>query len=90
MAVFDGEGYVCKKVFDGEAPVDFVYHENNGVWQMLCSNEDHSIGGQALLAHPRHVVDMDRTLLPLADLPLGFMARRDSVSGGWIRSRMEE
>jgi hypothetical protein len=73
-----------KDIIAGELPILFVSHdEDDHGWQFLSgdsvSKEDASV--VAL----REIVELDPSVLKLADLPAGWIATRRSANAGWER-----
>jgi hypothetical protein len=67
----------------GEVPVLLVVHNADTTWQFLQGTNVEQEDGVAL--HASHVLDLDATLLELADLPPEWAAERESVTGEWER-----
>jgi len=70
-------------------PILLVSHAaDDGTWQFLTggpfSTED------ALLVALHEIVKHDPTVCELADLPLGWVAHRESVGSPWHRTREEK
>jgi hypothetical protein len=75
--------FVTGAVHRGELPILLVLHEEDGAWQFLdggAVSED-----DALMLHVEHVFDEHPELRHLVDLPEGWVAERESVTGGWRR-----
>ncbi len=77
--------FTTKSVTSGDEPILHVSHDaDDGAWQFLgldvLTEESASIVGL------KTILGMDKSIGDLADLPLGWHARRDSVSGAWRRS----
>jgi hypothetical protein len=69
---------------NGTAPILHVSHdEDDGAWQMLTN--DAVDMSQAMLVALAELVGRDRTLVELADLPLGWTALRADASSPWMR-----
>lgn len=74
--------YTTKQVMAGDTILK-VYHEaDDGAWQF--------IGGpweidDFILICLSHAVECDPAIRELADLPLGWMARRAAVGAAWVR-----
>jgi hypothetical protein len=74
-----------KAIVAGEMPILFVSHdERDHGWQFLSgdpvSKEDASV--VAL----REIVELDPSILKLADLPAGWVATRRSAYAGWEKN----
>ncbi|BCT91250.1 hypothetical protein LYSHEL_02740 [Lysobacter helvus] len=72
-------------VYDGH-PILFVAHdEDDHGWQFLDGADPPS---DVVVVEMSHPVDMDPSLLDLADLPPGWCAWRDSIDGPWTREAL--
>jgi hypothetical protein len=75
--------YTTKRIMNGEEPILSVYHDVDGDWQFHGESES-SVETAALVCF-HHLTDRDRTLMELADLPLGWRAMREQSSDPWRR-----
>jgi hypothetical protein len=75
--------YICSHIFEETEAILLVSHEDNGDWQFLCG-ADHT-GGNAHVTCIGHLIQRDKTLLELEDLPKGWMAERRSSKSSWVR-----
>ena len=82
------QGFVCKKVWEGGAPVLHVTHDEDGAWQFLCRDNEHTSPDEAGIIHARHMFDLHPDLAGLATLRRGFYAWRDAVWEPWQTYRM--
>jgi hypothetical protein len=78
--------FASKDVVEDVKWIHYVSHdEDDGAWQF------HSIDGppqsmaDARIVSLRNIVALDSTVIALADLPLGWIARRDSKEAEWQR-----
>jgi hypothetical protein len=84
---FDGPetpAFVCEHVFRKDAPVLLVSKED-GDWQFLCGGE-HQMEDKPLVVGLRHLIEMDRTLTELLDLPNDWEAERSNIQEPWQRT----
>lgn len=66
------------------APILMVTHdEDDGGWQFLCGTTNDPDEG--CIVHLEEIVVMDPTVTSVADLPLGWLAFRNSVGSEWHR-----
>jgi len=73
-----------KKIISCELPILFVSHdEDDHGWQFL-SGELLSREHASVVAL-NEIVELDPNILKLADMPVGWVARRPSASAGWER-----
>ena len=80
----DPEGtnvFTCEDVFYHTKPILCVGHGLDGLWIFHCG-EDHE-DEDALYLSLKRVIDLDRSVLALADLPKGKVARRPSAHAPW-------
>ena len=75
-----------KNIVKGKLPILSVFHDDDdGMWQFLDGieiNED-----RVMIISMEEIVRIDDTVQQLADLPLGWVAWRDSVESPWQRQR---
>ncbi|WP_336775923.1 hypothetical protein [Paenibacillus sp. MMO-58] len=74
------------KIMKLESPVLYVTHdEEDGMWQFL--DGDDVIEEEARLISLKQMVDIDPSLTSLANLPLGWVAWRETKDSEWIRAQ---
>lgn len=77
--------FTTKSVLEKNAPILYVFHyEEDGAWQFSgeeeCSEEDFRV------ISLEEIINIDKSLLELADLPLGAKAYRKDKNSNWIIS----
>ena len=81
--------YTLKRIIRGESPVLFVSHdEEDGAWQFLDGVE--ADVSEAAIVSLLNIVELDPSLLALADLPLGWSAQRSGPDEAWERIDPEQ
>lgn len=81
--------FTTSHVMVGGHLVTHVYHdEDDHGWQFHYAGEKSE--ADAMLVALKEIVELDDTLLQLADLPPGWMASRTSKDDPWKRSRVDE
>jgi hypothetical protein len=77
--------FTLRSIMERRHPILLVVHDrDDGGWQFLDgSNVQMS---EAMLVGLKEIVKLDNSVLELADLPLGWHARRQSARDPWIRS----
>ncbi len=76
--------FTTKRITNGEEPILSVYHEEaDGAWH-FCGSSDSSRESAAFVCF-HHITDKDKTIVELADLPKGWLARRDTPTAQWVR-----
>lgn len=62
------------------------YHDDDdGMWQFL-DGEDVSESDARILGL-KEVIDIDTSLVQLADLPMGWVACRETIFNQWVREK---
>jgi len=76
--------FLSKTVHKGTEAITYVSHDaEDGAWQFL--GDSMSDGGGPVISCFHHPIDQDSTLAELADLPLGWHAKRLKVGDPWVR-----
>ena len=76
---------VSIRIQDAEEPVRAVWHHANGDWVMWCETVDVLDPDAWVTVHVQHLVDRDRTLRAVGDLPEGWAAFREWRGMAWVR-----
>jgi hypothetical protein len=80
--------FTTEKVLLGSHPILYVSHDySDGAWQFhdgIDVNYD-----EAKITALSNIVKRDPSLLELADLPLGWIAVRESKNDSWHRSKLD-
>lgn len=85
----DDDCSTVKQIADGSMPVlSALYDLNVGEWCFMTDEE--VLPEDRVEASLGHIVKKDPSLLGLADLPLGWLARRDSKRSRWIYESIPE
>jgi hypothetical protein len=73
-----------RQVIDREEPILLISHDaDDHGWQFIGSSDACAADGKIVCL--KHIVDLDPTVLEVADLPPGWQALRDDISSPWIR-----
>jgi len=75
-----------RQVVEGQ-PILQVFHDPDGEWQFLCGSTVTREDGR--VACITCVLSQEPTLAQLADIPIGWLAYRDSPEQPWVRTRYE-
>lgn len=76
-----------RKVLSGEDWIALVTHEaDDGAWQFLNSQSEPLTEADASVVGLSEIVELDTSVMELADLPLGWCAWRDSPASPWQRA----
>lgn len=79
--------FTTRPVIEEAHPVLLVTHDEGGDWQFLCGTTNRTEDGR--LVSLSEAVDDNRSLLELADLPVGWQAVRESADKPWRRMKNE-
>lgn len=73
-------------VIERRLPVLVVQHyEDDHTWAFLCGTTDETSDGRVIAMS--EALSLDPSLASIADLPPGWIARRESVDADWQRHR---
>jgi hypothetical protein len=75
--------FVCSHVFNQTKPI-LLISRADGDWQLLCGGP-HDDGEEPKVVGLNHLIDLDPTLMEVADLPVDWEAERGSRGEGWRR-----
>ncbi len=81
--------FTTKYILEGTSPVLYVYHyADDGAWWFAgegdCGDKDYRV--IAL----EEMIGIDNSILELADMPLGFRAKRKDIFSSWEIERFDE
>jgi hypothetical protein len=75
--------FTTKYVLEMNSPILYVYHyEEDGAWQF--SGEEKCIDSDYRVISLEEIINIDKSILELAELPLGGEAYRGDKSSKWI------
>lgn len=75
-----------RQVLENGLPVLSVLHySDDDSWAFLCGTTDDPNDGRVIAM--KQAVEMDESVLSVADLPPGWRAYRESVYSTWIREK---
>lgn len=75
--------FTTSRVLRDGFPVLLVSHDHDGDWQFLCDTTTDTADCKIVCLGCAY--QLDKSVGDLADLPSGWMARRDSLTGPWDR-----
>src|SRR5436309_15867471 len=80
---------VTREILDGAEPILHVTHDaDDQGWQFIGSGGGTVENGRVIAL--QEAVELDPSVLLLADLPVGWRAVRESVASPWRREAMDE
>ncbi|WP_129054891.1 DUF2185 domain-containing protein [Flavobacterium sp. YO64] len=70
--------------------ITYVTHDaEDGAWQFFSNDKFESFEKVAQIVSLEQIIKIDKTLLELADLPLGYIATRKSLKDKWKIEKAE-
>lgn len=81
------KAYVCSHVFDRAAPVMLVSRPD-GDWCCLCGQLHDESGVEYKVVGIGHLLEEDKSLAAVTDLPPDWEAERRETGGKWVRTRV--
>jgi len=76
--------YTNRDIVEKGKPILIVTHDrDDGTWQFHTENTTWAT--DAMIASLEEIVFHDPSVVELSDLPIGWMAIRDSSAGPWVR-----
>ena len=75
--------FVTAQVLDGREPIRLAVHDEDHEWQFIGSTEGSLEDAKIILLS--EAVALDPSVLHVADLPVGWRARRESPEEPWTR-----
>jgi hypothetical protein len=77
--------FTVRAVGQRTEPVLYVVHEADGTWQFLAGGP--AVLAEAMLVALEVLLPIDPSLIEIADLPIGWEARRSAVGAPWERTQ---
>ena len=76
-------------VIKDKKEITYVTHEiEDGAWQFFSSDIFDNYEDVAMIVGLREIIELDKTVLDIADLPLGYVATRQSSNDKWTRKKL--
>lgn len=72
-------------MYDGWPILNVTHDVDDSHWQFINGWGDTEDGMKPILVHAQHLIDLDPSVLSLADLPLGWRAWRTEAEQPWTR-----
>jgi hypothetical protein len=82
--------YICDHVFTGDREVSLIIHHEDGMWQLTCGQDDHSVDGATIKpVHIEHVVKDKKLADAMLGTPAGHLSQLHE-DGSWLVERFDE
>lgn len=83
-AMLDTAVFTTKFVIEDKRTITYVTHDfEDGTWQFFSNDPFDNFEEVAKIAGLKEIFDLDKTLLEIAELPLGFYATRKDKNDKW-------
>lgn len=83
--------FTTKFVIEENMPITYVTHDlDDGAWQFFSDDEFEDFESIAKIVGLSEIIEMDKSILELADMPEGYYAYRESVNGKWVIQKQED
>lgn len=76
-------------VMKEKSPIVWISHELDGDWQFMGSETFEDYTKIAMVVSLKQVIKIDKSILKVADLPIGYCATRKRKSDKWTVSKIE-
>jgi len=80
--------FTTKKVLKEGNPITRVFHEQDGDWQFL-GDELNLQEEDAAVVSLNEIVEYDKSLSEVLNMPEGKQAKRDSIGGTWLITNID-
>jgi len=81
--------FTCNHVVIDKKPILYASHDNEGDWQFLCGQENHSEQNAKIISL-KEVTELDQTINDLFEMPTGIGAERETINDKWMPFRLED
>jgi hypothetical protein len=80
--------FVTAHLLERAKPILHAVHDENGEWQFIGSSDGTVENGRVIAL--QEAVELDPSVLKLADMPVGWHALRDSPERPWTRKAIDD
>ena len=83
--------FTTKFVVEQKHLITKVYHDiDDGAWQFFSNDNYESFEKVAMVISLGEIIEIDSTILELADMPEGYLAERVSINSPWLIKEKKE
>lgn len=77
--------FTTKFVVKDGKDITYVTHDSeDGAWQFFSNDDFDNYEEVAMLVSLDEIIKIDKTVIEIADLPLGYFATRKTTKDGWM------
>ncbi|MEO8237304.1 MAG: hypothetical protein ABI576_04285 [Flavobacterium sp.] len=81
--------FTTRFVLKENKEITYVTHDEDGAWQFFSNDRFESFEEVAAVVSLSQIIKKDKTLLKIADLPLGYLATRKNLKDKWRIEKQE-
>ncbi len=82
--------FTTRFVVNDNKLITYVSHDvEDGAWQFFSDDEIENYEDVALIVGLGEIIELDKTVLEIAHLQMGFIATRQSASDNWLISKQD-
>ena len=83
--------FTTKFVVKDKKEITYITHETeDGAWQFFSNDNFDDFEEVSMILSLDEIINLDKTVLEIADLPLGYIASRETVKDKWKISKNDE
>ena len=83
--------FTTKFVVIDKKEITYITHETeDGAWQFFSNDNFDDFEEVSMILSLDEIINLDKTVLEIADLPLGYIATRETVKDKWKISKNYE
>jgi len=83
--------FTTKFVVKDKKEITYITHETeDGAWQFFSNDNFDDFEEVSMILSLDEIINLDKTVLEIADLPLGYIATRETVKDKWKISKNDE
>ena len=83
--------FTTKFIVKDKKEITYITHETeDGAWQFFSNDNFDDFEEVSMILSLDEIINLDKTVLEIADLPLGYIATRETVKDKWKISKNDE
>jgi len=81
---------VCEHVVANKRPIKLIVHNRDNTWEFVCGEIDHHDFIESEIIGLNNLIELDYSILPIKQLPMGCVAERKGINSKWKYSVIKE
>jgi hypothetical protein len=83
--------FTTRFVIKDKKDITYVTHDlEDGTWQFLSNDDFEDYEDVAMIVGLGEIINIDNTVLEIADLPMGYYATRKNKKDQWVINKYDE